>query len=225
MSSPPQTSPKFDAYADNYDTLAQQSLGTSGEDPEYFRRYKVDCLKRFQAEGPVLDYGCGIGNLTRHLARWHREVHGCDPSSESLRVARERVPDAHFFAPQELPHTRHYGSVVIAGVMHHIPVEQRNLVLTDIRNRLRPGGRVFVFEHNPLNPLTQKSVRDCAFDDDAVLLSAREVTRRLKETGFTDVRLDYIVFFPRILRWLRPLEPKLRRVILGAQTLTVGTAP
>jgi hypothetical protein len=81
---------------------------------------------------------------------------------------------------------------------------------------------VVVFEHNPLNPLTQKSVRDCPFDDDAILLFPWELRGLLARSGFERVRQDYIVFFPRLLRRLRPLEPKLGWLCLGAQTLTVA---
>jgi hypothetical protein len=35
--------------------------------------------------------------------------------------------------------------------------------------------------------------------------------------GLQIVRRDYIVFFPRLLSWLRPLEPRLSRCLAGAQ--------
>jgi hypothetical protein len=46
-----------------------------------------------------------------------------------------------------------------------------------------------------------------------------------RSVGFGVERVDYIVFFPRKLAKLRPLEPHLRRVALGAQTLTIATNP
>jgi hypothetical protein len=45
----------------------------------------------------------------------------------------------------------------------------------------------------------------------------------LATAGLRDVRLDYIVFFPRILAALRPLEPRLGWLPLGAQVLVTGT--
>ena len=45
----------------------------------------------------------------------------------------------------------------------------------------------------------------------------------LDQAGFTDVALDYIVFFPRRLAFLRSLEPRLHRVMLGAQQMLVAT--
>ena len=75
----------------------------------------------------------------------------------------------------------------------------------------RPGGLVAIFEHNPLNPLTRKAVRDCPFDEDAVLLSRGEARRRLAEAGLAEVEAPFIIFFPREgdLRSPRGAPPRL----------------
>jgi SAM-dependent methyltransferase len=216
----PGASSKFDAYAANYEALHQENVRSSGEDPAYFARYKLDCLRRVGVDDPVLDYGCGIGSLTTLLASEFAEVHGCDPSGESLRVARRRVPGARFWDGQAP--LAHFGTAVLAGVLHHIPPAERARALSDVFATLRPGGRVVIFEHNPYNPLTRKAVRECPFDDDAILLTASELRGRLRLSGFVDVSTNYIVFFPRLLRALRALEPRLSWCALGAQTMTVG---
>ena len=56
----------------------------------------------------------------------------------------------------------------------------------------------------------------------AVLLRPREIYRYLQSGGLRLVGRDYIVFFPRWLRWFRPLEPFLRWCPLGAQYVVVG---
>jgi hypothetical protein len=65
----------------------------------------------------------------------------------------------------------------------------------------------------------------CPFDDDAVLLWPWQLRPLFRSAGFSVERIDYIVFFPRSLAKLRPLEPHLRRVAIGAQTLSVVTNP
>jgi hypothetical protein len=87
---------------------------------------------------------------------------------------------------------------------------------------LRPGGHVVVFEHNPLNPVTRRAVAACPFDDDAILLWPWQARSLLRRSGFDAVTLDYIVFFPKPLAFLRRLEPRLRGVALGAQQMLVG---
>ena len=71
----------------------------------------------------------------------------------------------------------------------------------------------------------RRAVDACPFDDDAELVWPGALKRLVQGAGFLNVRLDYIVFFPRLLRALRPLEPYLGRVFLGAQTMTLGTSP
>ena len=65
-------------------------------------------------------------------------------------------------------------------------------------------------------------MRDCPFDDDAILLRPREVRMLLRGAGLCAVQQDYVLFFPRWLAPLRPLERLLGSCPLGAQTLTVG---
>lgn len=218
------TAEKFDAYAQSYDELHNQSIGASGESLEYFSVYKRECLERLAAPTaePLLDYGCGIGNVTRALAETFRVVHGFDPSSESLRVAARRVPGATFHAELGTVPGAHFTSAVVSGVLHHVPRHERVSAMSELREKLRPGGRVFVFEHNPLNPVTRRAVATCPFDDDADLLWPWQGKGVLAAAGFRDVKLEYIVFFPRKLAFLRPLEPRLGWLPAGAQMLIVG---
>jgi hypothetical protein len=85
------------------------------------------------------------------------------------------------------------------------------------------GGRMAIFEHNPLNPLTRWIVSHCAFDTGAVLLWPAEVSRLFRSVNMSGTRLDYIEFFPGFLAVLRPLEPFLRWFPAGAQYCMIGT--
>ncbi len=225
---PPETgapgAEKFDSYAASYDTLHQQSVSASGEPTEYFALYKLACLDRIGApkDAPILDFGCGIGNLTEPLAGSFGDVHGFDPSVKSLEVAQKRAPAATLHATTEAIPDDHFATAVLSGVLHHVPVNERPALLRTVRRKLRPGGRVVIFEHNPWNPLTRKAVADCPFDDDAILLWPWQITGLLRDAGLGEIERDYIVFFPRALSFLRTLEPRLKRLFLGAQTMTVG---
>lgn len=215
---------KFDAYAETYEQTHAHSVRLSGEGPEYFAQHKLDCLLRLGAlpAHGVLDYGCGTGGLTRLLGARFQRVAGYDPSEGSLSVARQRVPGATFYTSPEAIPAAGFDAVVLSGVLHHVAPAERLVVVRTAAAKLARGGRLFVFEHNPYNPLTRKAVRDCPFDDDAVLLEPSEIRSLLAASSLESVRQDYVLFFPKPLARLRRLEPLLRALPLGAQTLTLG---
>ena len=186
---------------------------------------KQKYLERLLGPGfhqPVLDFGCGIGNLTRYLTRSFSVVHGYDPSTESITRARERAKGATFTDDEAALPREHFGAIVLSGVLHHVPPRERRKLLSTVIDLLAPGGRVVIFEHNPLNPLTRRAVADCPFDDNAVLLYPWEVNRLLRAAGLRDVEREYIVFFPHLLAGLRPLEPRLSWLPIGAQVCAWG---
>ena len=228
MASVGRATAEFDAVADSYHALHADSVRASGEDPSYFARYKHDVLARHfpvLASGPILDFGCGIGNLSERLAETFANVHGFDPSAKSVAVAKRRVPQGTFVTDPTLLEAATYKLVILANVLHHVPAPDRLPVMESVAHLLRPGGHVAIFEHNPINPLTMKAVRECPFDDGVQLLKAGDVRALLRATAFSSIASRYIVFFPRLLAVLRPLEPHLGWLWLGAQHVTFGVRP
>jgi len=218
---------KFDHYAETYEALHAENVAVTGETTDYFARYKVNCLLRAGArpDQRVLDFGCGVGNTLVELVPHFSSVHGYEPSKASAQKARERAPQAvvHDDAAELSRHS--YDVAVLCCVLHHVPPPERPQLMSQILSALKPGGQLFVFEHNPYNPLTRRAVATCPFDDDAILLSPGEQRGLRRAAGFRDVQLDYIVFFPKFLGFMRPLEPKLRWLPMGAQTMVRGTRP
>jgi SAM-dependent methyltransferase len=218
---------KFDAYASEYERLHAESVAVTGEETDYFAQYKVDCLVRkgVALDAEILDFGCGIGNVTTKLAERFSRVQGYEPSALSALKAQSRAPTATIHDDLSRVPDAHFSTAVLSCVLHHVPPLERARLLEGLMQKLAPGGRLFVFEHNPLNPLTRRAVAQCAFDDDAILLWPWEARKLLRSAGFERVALDYIVFFPKFLGFLRGLEPKLAWLAAGAQTLLVGTKP
>ena len=220
----------FDQFANDYDATVQAAIGASGESVAYFAELKA----RFaRAEAPpstrrVLDFGCGIGNTTRALAvvMPQARIVGSDPSSESLAVARARSNGAAEFAlnaNDRLPFDdASFDLVIAACVFHHIDAGRQQHWTSEIARVLRPGGRFVMFEHNPLNPLTQRVVRNVPFDAGVVLLGRDRASQLLHAAGLRPRRSRYYFFFPRFLSALRRLEPLLAWLPLGGQYYVVG---
>ncbi len=220
----PQSKAEFDKYAESYDDMHAKNVALSGESPEYFAIYKQKFLEKLlERNTRVLDFGCGIGNLTRLVVESFDHVAGYDPSGDSVALAKKRAPRATFYDDLEAIPSESFGAVVLANVLHHVPPDNRAALMTSITRVVAPGGKIVVFEHNPINPVTVKVVRECEFDENAVLLYPSETRRLLKAASMNKVTLDYIVFFPRALSALRRMETALSWLPMGAQYAAWGT--
>lgn len=227
--------PQFDRYARDYRDLNAAAVRASGETPDYFAALKASYMSHAAplpedgAPRAILDFGCGIGGGIPHLRHVFPDarLHGVDASGESIAMARAACSDAQFSVIEDnrlpLPDAT-FDLALAACVFHHIAPAERLHWMRELRRVLKPGGRLFVFEHNPLNPLTRKVVRECPFDEDAILLHRGETLALLANAGFREAKSDYIVFFPHMLAALRPLERWLSPLPFGAQYAAHGTA-
>jgi hypothetical protein len=68
-----------------------------------------------------------------------------------------------------------------------------------------------------MNPGTRYVMSRCVFDKDAITLTPRQSRQLLKSAGFEILRTDFAFIFPRLLKFLRPLEKLLVKLPLGAQ--------
>lgn len=215
----------FDHYAGDYDALIAGQTRFFESDSDYFARYKIALAKRLVGEpAAVLDFGCGIGRSMPHLREAFpaADLAGCDPSAESLALARRENPAATFFAMNELTAAPRFDLVLASCVFHHIAPAARHDALRYCHERLKPGGRLMIFEHNPFNPVTRRLVSTCPFDADAVLLSKHETVARMRAAQFDIVRSSYCLFFPGPLAALRPLEDVMGWLPLGGQYFVCG---
>ena len=165
----------FDNYTSNYNQLLHQRTRLFSSDEAYFARYKVQILsERIQREPRrVLEFGCGIGRNIPFLCETFRsaEIMGSDISAISLEIARTKNPGIYFWREGDVAAAqRNFDLILVAGVFHHIPTSERVAVARLLFSRLVSDGLVFVFEHNPYNPVTRRIVSNCPYDEDAVLL-------------------------------------------------------
>ena len=225
---------EFDGYAEDYARALHRGLRVSGEDQAFFARARLmllaSCLRDLN-EWPraVLDFGCGTGGSTRQFIEvlGATSVLGLDLSEKSLEVARrthDSLPVRFERSDRHCP-AGDFDLAFCNGVFHHIPLEDRQAAAGQISNSLRPGGLLAFWENNPWNPGTRYVMSRIPFDRDAVMLSAREACVLLRSAGFETVRVDYAFVFPRLLSFLRPVEPYLARVPAGAQYQILARKP
>ena len=206
--------------------MLQQGLRLSGEDANYFMTGRVaELCKRLAARsmpGRILDFGCGIGVSTAHLAKVFPEakVVGVDTSENALRRARGEFGSSRvsFQSVESLGGGEGFDLCYVNGVFHHIEPKDRAAAIRKIHMAMRPGGTLALFENNPWNPATRMVMRRIPFDKDAVMLSIPVASRLVRKGGFKVWGpARSLFYFPRILSILRFCEPWLGRFPFGTQ--------
>ena len=227
------TPAEFDRHAAGYDGgLDNPVKRLMGNSPDQFIAVKARWLLRHEpklrsGELALLDYGCGAGDLMRVLATLgaRADFTGCDVSSGMLAEVARRWPAAQGAPPTTAPQDGartpfadgQFDIATISAVLHHVPVGERPAVYAELGRVLKPGGRLYVFEHNPRNPLVRYVIARTPIDENAILLDAREVHHGLLGSARYEFDTDYLMFMPPGLAFLRPLDRALAWLPLGAQ--------
>jgi len=217
----------FDKFAGDYRKIHSDNIKLSGGDSYYFAEHKVLELKKQEKDInlKMLDVGCGDGAteffVKKHFPSW--QTYGIDVSGQAIDVARSRNIDSAIFQLYDgltIPFNDNYFDVIfVAAVLHHINFSLHDTVINEIYRVLKPGGRFYLFEHNPLNPVTKYLVKTCVFDKDARLLTYVYAKRKIKTAAFGSIKRKFILFFPRkgIFSRFIKLEDVLGWLPLGAQ--------
>ena len=232
---PPSTPSGFDGYTERYRDAVQESISFSGADHDLFTQIKSDVLLDLASESAgsaeglaFLDVGCGPGETDAFLEGRVRSLVGVDVAAGMVEQAQRRNPWAeyrHYAAGDPIPYDDASFDVCFTiCVLHHVAVERRPALVKEMKRVCRPGGLIAVFEHNPVNPLTRKAVRDCEFDRGVQLLTRAAAERLLRFCGLSP-RGRYIEFFPRDSGVLRRIEGRLGWLPLGAQYAVFGRRP
>lgn len=213
---------EFDKFAKNYDDVLADAMPPGMAENVYFAEYKIRLIHHQLQDRKVtriLDFGCGPGRSIEYLTKYFpaAEIWGFDVSDDSLKQAKSRSPHACLFSDMKQVEGREFDLIFAANVFHHIPVAQRLEALSHCARVLSPSGCMYIFEHNPYNPVTKWIFERCAFDVDAVMLPRSETISLASKAELKVEKTGYTLFFPAQLSFLRSLEPYLSAIPMGAQ--------
>ena len=223
----------FDEFALDYRAIHAKNIKLSGADSYYFAEMKVKLLQQFEINESlqVLDVGCGDGAtgifMQQYFSQWMMK--GIDVSEKSIMEAKQKnILNAVFSVYDGIKIPVQDNSVdvlFIAGVLHHINYNLHLPMVNEIARVLKKNGRVYLYEHNPLNPVTRHLVNTCVFDKDARLLKSGYTAQLLRRAGLLITKKQFIVFFPRkgILSKFIFLEKYLQWLPLGGQYLIAAS--
>tara|TARA_X000000950_G_scaffold138948_1_gene172455 strand:- start:1288 stop:1971 length:684 start_codon:yes stop_codon:yes gene_type:complete len=209
----------FDNYADNYKDYITKSLGNLENNLNYYHLKKSEILKKELGYQPkkILDLGCGVGTMLELLIKSFQgsTFYAYDESKKSMDYIKKKFPKINHL--DNLETNEKFDLIFISAVVHHVKSGDRDDLFRNIYNLLSPNGVMFVFEHNPYNPVTLKMVTNCEFDADAELIKKNDLINLCKKNNFKIIKSGYIHFFPSKLSFLFKLESYLKWFFLGAQ--------
>lgn len=220
----------FDNFSSSYKNILNKDIRFSGENADYFARYKASCIKKVLGSdfrGRILDFGCGIGLVSKHLRQYYNgdkvEIIGYDVSADSIDEAKKNIKCVMFVNNLDDFENIAFDAVIMANVLHHVRDDERLELIMALKRKIKKNGYIFIFEHNPLNYFTKLVVKSSVLDKDAVLIYCGEIATLLKQAGFQILKKAYIVFFPRCLKLARFLEPIMSKIPVGAQYMCIGS--
>src|SRR5713101_4406238 len=120
------------------------------------RRYLDD----LREDGPVLDIGCGRGELLGLLREAGVEAHGIDADADMVAYARGdglEVEQADLVTYLEAAADGSLGAIFMGQVVEHLPAPTLVHTLRLAAAKLRPGGVLIAETINPLSPIALRN--------------------------------------------------------------------
>ncbi len=223
----------FNEYSNTYHQAINEAISFSGQAHDFFTRTKARWLRQLISDtgrsfAHVLDIGCGHGDVHSYLMDLPCTITGIDPAADVIEQARELRPTVNYetYDGLRLPFANSaFDLAFTICVMHHVPPSRWQSFAEEIFRVTSPGGWCAVFEHNPFNPLTQKIVRGCEIDKDAVLLTSGALRSLLTKAGFKNIQTRYILFTPWESELFKTFDQALGWLPLGAQYFVKAQKP
>lgn len=220
----------FDKAAE-YDEMLNKGLKLTGEDKHFYIKGRTEIMKKnlpadFTPKR-ILDFGSGIGDATKYVADQYpdAEVVGIDTAQDAVDFANERfgTDKIKFVTVKDFDEKDTFDLCFVNGVFHHIIPEERDRATSIVYDALTKGGYFAYFENNPWNLGTRYIMSRVPFDRDAITLSHLESRRLLKKNKFSSLLPSkFFFYFPRSLKFLRPIEKLLFRWPFGGQYLVMA---
>ncbi len=122
-------------------------------DPQALDDRYADLADRIAAAGgPVLDLGCGAGDLLRLLVARGVDAHGVDSDAESVALARSQglqVAEGDALEALTAVDAGSLGALVLVQVVEHLPAQRLVELIALAADKLRPGGLLVAETINP----------------------------------------------------------------------------
>jgi SAM-dependent methyltransferase len=173
----------------DYFAFESRMRGSTESVRERQRRY-VDPLR---GHAPVLDIGCGRGELVGLLLEAGVEARGIDPDADMVAYARgEELPveQADGMAYLEGIEAGTLGGIFMGQVVEHLPPALLVRLLELAAARLRPGGLLVAETINPLSPIALRNYFADLTHAQPLVPETLELLAR--QSGFAETEIQFL---------------------------------
>ena len=118
----------------------------------------------------VIDYGCGVGRVTKHFGDFADRVIGLDICSRFIEIAKEKDPASEYYTIDEFKEYGIADYIFCISVMQHNDKDSQIKIMDDIYNLLKSGGFANIYfaygnvytESNFVHKFTEEEVMELA---------------------------------------------------------------
>ena len=79
--------------------------------------------------------------------------------------------------------------------MHHVDKKNHSKILSHCRTFLKDNGVLYIFEHNPINPLTSYVFNNSPIDQNAEMIPSKKLVMKALKAKLKILSLKYTLFF------------------------------
>jgi len=213
----------FDNYVDNYDELLSKDTNFFTKNTDYFSEYKIEIIKkRLKILSPqkILEPGCGIGRNLKELRKAYKNsiIVGTDISKQSVAYVNANINFVECFEEDFVDHKlNNFDLLLVSGVYHHLDTKNWDSFTDLCAKRLKKGGEMVIFEHNPFNLITRYIVSRCPYDKGVRLIRKKNLINCIKNHKLSVLNEGYCLFVPQKFNALKKYEYFFRWLPLGGQ--------